>query len=506
MAQSNIHEAVNHTVPIVSRAADFADRIAIIDRAGSHSYAQLLDASARAAGCLLDGTPDLREARVAFLVPSVFDYVLTQWGIWRAGGVAVPLCQLHPPVEWEYTITDSGASIIVADASQAAPLREIAKRLNARFVTTDELGKGSHVALPAVDASRRAMMLYTSGTTSKPKGVVTTHATIAAQVQSLVDAWEWTSTDHILHVLPLHHIHGVINVLCCAMWAGACCEMLPKFDAEASWDAIASGRLTLFMAVPTVYTRLTQSYEAASDDRKRALTAGCAKVRVMVCGSAALPVTTLEQWRKITGHTLLERYGMTEIGMGLSNSLRGERYPGCVGKPLPMVQARLVDEQNNAVPDGSPGEIQIKGPTVFSEYWGRPDATREAFVDGWFRTGDVAVRENGVYRILGRSSIDIIKTGGYKVSALEIEEVLREHESVQSCAVVGVPDAEWGERVAAIVVLKPGCAMDLDSLRAWAKSRLAVYKVPTLLRVELALPLNAMGKVVKPELKKLFEV
>ena len=180
----------------------------------------------------------------------------------------------------------------------------------------------------------------------------------------------------------------------------------------------------------------------------------------MMSGSAALPVQTLERWREITGHTLLERYGMTEIGMALSNPLDGERRPGFVGTPLPGVDVRLVDESGRVVPDGTPGELEVRGPTVFREYWQRPDETRAAFRDGWFRTGDMAVLEDGSYRLLGRTSVDIIKTGGFKVSALEIEEMLRTHPAIAECAVVGIADEEWGERVSAAVELAPGESLD----------------------------------------------
>jgi malonyl-CoA/methylmalonyl-CoA synthetase len=207
----------------------------------------------------------------------------------------------------------------------------------------------------------------------------------------------------------------------------------------------------------------------------------------------------------MTGHVLLERYGMTEIGMALSNPLEGPRRPGFVGVPLPGVEVRLVDEQGRALEPGTPGEIEVRGPGVFLEYWRRPEATQAAFREGWFRTGDVAVVEEGSYRILGRRSIDIIKTGGYKVSALEIEEVLRAHEAVSECAVVGVPDDEWGERVGAAVVLTGGATLDLDELRAWASERLAKYKLPTRLVLVESLPRNAMGKVVKAELKALLQ-
>jgi malonyl-CoA/methylmalonyl-CoA synthetase len=225
----------------------------------------------------------------------------------------------------------------------------------------------------------------------------------------------------------------------------------------------------------------------------------------MVSGSAALPVNTLKRWKEITGHTLLERYGMTEIGMALSNPYRGERIPGTVGKPLPGVEVRLVDERGECVAPGTPGEIEVRGASVFLEYWRKPEETRSAFRDGWFRSGDMAVVENGVYRILGRTSIDILKTGGHKVSALEVEEILRDHPAVAECAVVGVPDLEWGERVAAALVLRNGSALELEELRAWAKERMAVHKVPSRLITLEFLPRNAMGKVTKPTIVELFQ-
>ena len=225
----------------------------------------------------------------------------------------------------------------------------------------------------------------------------------------------------------------------------------------------------------------------------------------MVSGSAALPVTVLDRWREITGHTLLERYGMTEIGMALSNPYRGERVPGSVGTPLPGVETRLVDDAGHEAAPGTPGEIEVRGPNVFSEYWGKPEATRDAFRDGWFRTGDTAVIEKGVYRILGRTNLDILKTGGHKVSALEIEETLRQHPAIVECAVVGVADPEWGERIAASLVLRPHTTLDLENLREWAKHRMAAHKAPTRLLILEALPRNAMGKVTKPAIRQMFE-
>ncbi|HVG43220.1 MAG TPA: acyl-CoA synthetase, partial [Longimicrobium sp.] len=440
---------------------------------------------------------------VCFLVPPSFEYAAVQWGVWRAGGIAVPLAVSHPPAELAYAIEDADAAIVVAHPDFAEALRPLAQARGARFLATDDALAASPSPLPDVAEGRRAMMLYTSGTTGRPKGVVWTHANLRAQLEMLTEAWGWRADDRTLLVLPLHHVHGIVNVLSCALWNGAACEVPGKFDVYEVWDRIGARALTVFMAVPTVYGRMIAAWEGAGPARREHLSDACRGMRLMVSGSAALPVRTLERWREISGHTLLERYGMTEIGMALSNPLRGERRPGLVGAPLPGVEVRLVEEDGRAVEPGAPGEIEVRGPGVFLEYWRRPEATAEAFREGrWFRTGDVALVEEGSYRILGRRSVDIIKTGGFKVSALEIEEVLRTHPAVAECAVVGVEDAEWGERVCAAVELRE--ALTLDQLQPWARERLAPYKLPRALLAVDALPRNAMGKVVKPEVAKLF--
>jgi malonyl-CoA/methylmalonyl-CoA synthetase len=480
-------------------------KTAVVDSQGTFTYGDVLDASSRVATALLAGHEDLHQARVAFLVTPGFPWVAVQWGIWRAGGVAVPLPLNSTKPELEYPIDDTATSTLLFDAPAAALLEPIAAARGIRTFPCEHLLAFQAARLPEVTSERRAMILYTSGTTSRPKGVVITHANITAQIISLVQAWEWSADDAILLCLPLHHVHGIINVVSCALWSGATCQMLPRFDANTVWDHIAGGRITLFMAVPTIYAKLIMAWDAASPSRRAVLTQACARLRLMVSGSAALPVSTLQRWKEISGHTLLERYGMTEIGMALSNPLRGERVPGSVGSPLPGVEVRLVGDDGIPVPPGAPGEIEVRGPNVFAEYWGQPDATRSAFRDGWSRTGDTAMVEAGVYRILGRTNVDVLKTGGHKVSALEIEEVLRAHPAVAECAVVGVPDTEWGERVAAAVVLHDGAALDLSSLRAAAKESLAPYKLPSRLLVLDALPRNAIGKVMKPALVEMFQ-
>jgi malonyl-CoA/methylmalonyl-CoA synthetase len=481
-------------------------RTAIIAADGTFTYDQLDDASKRVAGALLGDNADLNQTRVAFFVPPSFAYAALQRGIWRAGGVAVPLAISHPPAELDYVIRDSGASVVVSDPASATMLMPLAKGARARFLTTTTaLASSMADALPHLGSTRRAMIIYTSGTTGRPKGAVSTHQNIGAQIAALVEAWRWTPADRLLLTLPLHHIHGIINGLGSALAVRATCEILLSFDAELVWNRLASGEITVFTAVPTIYNRLIASWNAASPEVQRVRSDGARRLRLMMSGSAALPVQTLERWREITGHTLLERYGMTELGMALSNPLAGERRPGYVGQPLPGVDVRLVDEDGRDVAQGTPGELEVRGPAVCLEYWQRPDDTRVAFRDGWFRTGDVAVWENGSFRLLGRSNVDIIKTGGFKVSALEIEEILRMHPAIAECAVVGVHDEDWGERVSAAVELRTGTSLSLDELQDWAKVQLAPYKVPRALQAVPALPRNAMGKVVKPEVAGLFK-
>lgn len=475
----------------------------VVDERGAVSGGDLNRRAGGAAGSLLAGRRDLDEARVTFLIPPSRDYVSTLQGIWRAGGIAVPLALSHPTAELEYVVRDAGASVVVVDPALRDRVAGIAARCGARLLTTAELAGPGAAARPRLTGDRRALMLYTSGTTGRPKGVVWTHGHVRAQVDSLVEAWEWTPADRTLLVLPLHHVHGLINVVCCAFHVGATCELHTRFDAEAAWGRLASGELTVFTAVPTVYYRLIQTW-MAEPDRQAARAQGARRLRLMMSGSAALPIATLERWRAITGHVLLERYGMTEIGMALANPLRGERRPGFVGGPLPGVEARIVDDAGSVVPPGEPGELEVRGPGVFRGYWERPEATADAFRDDWFRTGDTAVVEGGGYRLLGRSSVDILKTGGFKVSALEIEDVLRAHPLVADCAVVGIDDEEWGQRVCAAIEAKPDGYLPVDGLKDWLADRLAPYKQPRTIRLVDALPRNAMGKVVKADLRSLF--
>jgi malonyl-CoA/methylmalonyl-CoA synthetase len=493
------------TTALLHVSAADRGRTAIADPSGSYLYGRLDTDAWRVAHALL-GDRQRLATRVAYLVTPGYQYAIVQEGVWRAGGVAVPLALSHPRPELEYVLRDTAADIVVCDAPSRERLGNLPAEVGARFMMVEELLEGPSVVRDSnVCPSDAALIIYTSGTTGKPKGVVSTHANLVAQVGSLVTAWEWSAADRLLLVLPLHHIHGILNGLRSALATKALCEIHPHFDVDHTWSRLASGEITVFTAVPTMYQRLITAWDAASADDRSRFSAGSAAARVMMSGSAALPVSVLQRWREIAGHTLLERYGMTEIGMALSNPLRGDRRPGFVGVPLPGVEVRLVGEDGTCVDNGWPGELEVSGPSVFKEYWRRPDETQAAFRAGYFRTGDMAVLEDGMYRLLGRTNLDIIKTGGFKVSAVEIENTLREHAAIVACAVVGMPSAEWGETVAAAVELRGGASLALPELQEWARARLAPYKIPRDLLIVTALPQNVMGKTIKSEVRRLFQ-
>lgn len=487
---------------VIERAEQFRGHPATTVAMTRHSYDDLLDRSAMVARHLLGNDDDLAEKPVAFMVEPGIDYVAALWGIWRAGGIAVPLCLSHPAPALDHVLTDTGTKKIIASPTYISSLKPLAAKHQALLVSTLAWTGSSTTILPKISRDRKAMILYTSGTTNLPKGVVTTHRNIEAQITTLVKAWRWSASDHTLCVLPLHHVHGIINVVSCSLWSGARCEFINDFDATEVFRVFLRGEINVFMAVPTIYFKLIAAWEKLPPSDQRQVSEALAKMRLMVSGSAALPVSVMEKWQHISGHRLLERYGMTELGMAISNPYDGDRRAGCVGQPLERVQVRLCDEEDRPVSD-EPGEIQVKGENVFLEYWRQPEATRKAFTpDGWFKTGDVATLEDGYYRILGRNSVDIIKSGGYKISALEVEEVLRTHPDIVDCAVVGLEDMEWGEVVAAALVVKS--PVEFVTLQSWLKERIPAYRVPRKMIMANELPRNAMGKVTKNDVKKMF--
>jgi malonyl-CoA/methylmalonyl-CoA synthetase len=402
-------------------------------------------------------------------------------GIWRAGLVAVPLTRRHPERLRASLLEDAGAEMIITD-----PLSI----------------RGRETTLPSPpEPDGVAMLLYTSGTTGKPKGAMLTHHNLAAGARALASTWKLHERRALLHCLPLHHMHGIAIALLPCLAAGMSCVMLPRFDAERVWTHIARapegmGAIDTFMAVPTMYHRLLSTYDDADSATRRKWAAGARALSLATSGSAALPQGLAARWEELTGAIPLERWGMTEVGVGLSNSLDPRRRRrGWVGKPVAGIDTKVEDD----------GELLVRGPSVFVGYWERPDATEEAFDGPWFRTGDIVTRDDeGMFRIVGRRSVDIIKSGGYKISALEIEEHLRDQEAIEDAAVVGIPDPVYGERVAAAIVVRSGATVNEETLTAWLRDRIAPYQLPRAFRFVSELPTNPVGKVQKPRVKELF--
>ncbi|MGI9251675.1 MAG: acyl-CoA synthetase [Pseudohongiellaceae bacterium] len=483
---------------------DSNKKIALVEGEQQHSYAEVNDRINRFASGLLADTKDLQEERIAFFLPASLDYVTVMHGVWRAGGIAVPLNVASAVSELEHYLSCAGVTRLFANPEHHKTLKDLCTQLNIKLLTVNDTLADASAPLPTIDPERRAMMLFTSGTTNKPKGVVSTHKTIRAQITTLIDAWAWSSDDVIPLFLPLHHIHGIINILSCGLWAGATVHLFPTFDIPKITEQVMRDTYNVFMAVPTIYVKLIQHFDTLESKQVSNICKGFGRMRLNISGSAACPVKLFNQWQELTGQVLLERYGMTEIGMGISNPYNGERRAGHVGQPLPGVQAQLFGEDDKPITEeGVAGEIRIQGDNVFLEYWDNAQATKESFKDGWFCTGDVAVIEDDYYRIMGRSSVDIIKSGGYKLSALEIEGVLLTHEAIAEVAVIGVEDETWGEAVTAIVALNKGASLDHASLKQWCDGKMSSYKIPKHLKIIDALPRNAMGKVTKPALKGL---
>ncbi|MFI0526630.1 MAG: acyl-CoA synthetase [Ilumatobacteraceae bacterium] len=389
-----------------------------------------------------------------------------------AGVAVVPVPPDAGPVERSHIIRDSGAEAVVG----AADWPDVA--LARIELATD----GSLLAEPADDVA--ALIVYTSGTTGSPKGVVLSRRAVAAGLDGLASAWQWTADDTLVHGLPLFHVHGLVLGVLGALRVG--CRLVHTGKPTPAAYAAAQG--SLYFGVPTVWGRVCAEPAAAAALRS---------ARLLVSGSAPLPVAVFEQLRALTGHHPVERYGMTETLITLSTRADGERRPGWVGLPIDGVRTRLVgDDGSAAARDGDTiGELHVAGSTLFDGYLGRPEATAAAFDDQWFRTGDAAVIDaDGFHRIVGRQSLDIIKTGGFKVGAGEVETALLSHPSVLEAAVVGAPDDDLGQRIVAYVV---GSDIDAAALIEHVAATLSVHKRPRDVRVVDELPRNAMGKVQK---------
>lgn len=432
----------------------------------------------------------------------------------RAGLVYLPLNTAYKSSEVEYFLGDAEPALVVCDSRSLDWVNELARKTGTPHVLTlDQDGSGT-LAMAAADASDTfetvqsasddlAAILYTSGTTGRSKGAMLTHRNLSSNAQVLKDFWGWRSDDVLLHMLPIFHVHGLFVASHGALLAGARMIWLPKLDLDRAIEYLP--RSTVMMGVPTYYVRLL------SDARfTREL---CANMRLFISGSAPLLTETFNEFRERTGHTILERYGMSETVMLTSNPYDlslGERLGGTVGMPLPGVAVRVVDDEGNVLAPGEIGHVQVKGPNVFAGYWRMPEKTREEFTeDGWFRTGDVGlfggdgVPENYL-SIVGRSK-DLIISGGYNVYPKEIEEVIDALPGVNESAVIGVPDPDFGEAVVAVVVPRAGHVLDADYMIATLKGSLANFKVPKRIHFVQELVRNTMGKVQKNALREQYK-
>ncbi|KUM72161.1 acyl-CoA synthetase [Streptomyces griseorubiginosus] len=435
--------------------------------------------------------------RVAVWATPELETAVAVVAVLEAGVAAVPLNPKSGEKELGHILGDSAPGVLLAAPS--AELPAAVRHLERIEVEVHGTG-GAAPESRALDGDP-ALVVYTSGTTGPPKGAVIPRRAVAATLDALADAWQWTGDDVLVHALPLFHVHGLVIGILGPLRRGGSVRHLGRFGTDGVARELNAGATMLF-GVPTMYHRIAETLE-----RDPELVKALAGARLLVSGSAALPVHDHERIAAATGRRVVERYGMTETLMNTGVRADGDPRPGTVGPPLPGVELRLVEEDGSTIPsyDGETvGEIQVRGPNLFTEYLNRPDATAAAFTaDGWFRTGDMAVRDaDGYVRIVGRKATDLIKSGGYKIGAGEIENALLEHPGVREAAVTGEPDPDLGERIVAwIVPADPESPPELEELADHVARRLAPHKRPRVLHRLAALPRNDMGKIMKRALR-----
>jgi malonyl-CoA/methylmalonyl-CoA synthetase len=445
------------------------------------------------AGCAAALVPRLAgRERVAVWATPVLETCVATIAAIRAGAAAVPINPKAGERELAHVVSDSDPSLVLCAPGDELPAALAGvPRLD---VSVDASGDGFP---PEPDPETPALVVYTSGTTGLPKGVLVPRRAIATNLDALAEVWDWTAADVLVHGLPLFHVHGLVLGTLGPARLGCRVVHVGRFTPEAVATELAAGGTMLF-AVPTMYHRL-----AAAAEQDATVGAALGRARLLVSGSAPLPAREHERIERLTGQRIVERYGMTETLMNCSVRASGDRRPGYVGLPLPGVELRLVDDDGAAIEEPETiGEVELRGPNLFLGYLNRPDATADAHRDGWFRTGDLAARAgDGYVRIVGRRSTDLIKTAGYRVGAGEVEGALLEHPAVAEAAVIGAPDDDLGERIVAWVVLVPGTAVGGDELAEHVGRLLSSHKRPREVTFVDALPRNDMGKVLKTALK-----
>ena len=500
---------MNHNLfeTFAAKMRERADANFITTREGRYyTYQDALRISAELAGALTE-LGVTQGARVAVQVSKSPEAILLYLACLRIGGVYLPLNTGYTGDEIRYFLNDAEPALFVCQPRLEDEAQALAAETGCPAVAT--LGTADDGSL--LEKSRRATpceeiatlgendlaaILYTSGTTGRSKGAMLTHRNLASNAETLVKAWHFSANDRLIHALPIFHTHGLFVACNVILMAGASMLFLPKFDADVIFAELPKG--SVLMGVPTFYTRLVQD--------ERLTPEVTAHMRLFISGSAPLTSETHEAFEAKTGHAILERYGMTETNMNISNPYQGERRAGTVGMPLPGVDIRITDrESGHEVAEGDIGILQVRGPNVFIGYWRMPEKTREELLeDGFFITGDLAMRDaQGYVHIVGRDK-DLVISGGYNVYPKEVEQIIDELEQVEESAVVGLPHPDLGEGVTAVVVLKQGCHVDEAAIIGHLQQRLAKYKQPKQVFFVEELPRNTMGKVQKNELRKRF--
>ncbi len=490
----------NLALNLVGTARRIPDRKAAISDDAMMTYAEL-DAAASRLATFLDREGIGVGDRVGVMLPNISAAPIAYYGIWRLGGVAVPMNPLMQAREVGFYLSNTGAKALIGTPAFADASTQGAESAGSKVWLVDdaELARmtddlpefGEPVERSALDT---AVVLHTSGTTGTPKGAELTHGSLGNNQEVVVRRLlKLTEEDVVLACLPLFHVFGMTCAMNAAIAAGACLSLVARFDPARAIERIRRDRVTVLEAVPTMYTALLSVADQFPPD-------ATASLRTCVSGGAALPVAVLNDFEKTFDAIILEGYGLSETSpVTTFNHPDAERRPGSIGTPIEGVQVRLVDENGNVVPSGSPGELHVKGPNVMKGYWNLPEATEAAIIDGWFATGDIAVvDEDGYYWIVDRKK-DLIIRGGYNVYPREIEEVLHEHPAVAQVAVIGIPHDSLGEEVGAAVVLKADAAAEPDELRQFVKGRVAAYKYPRRIWFVDSLPTGPTGKLLRRE-------
>jgi malonyl-CoA/methylmalonyl-CoA synthetase len=493
----------NHLFDLFTAANPDRERIFIdLPDGTAISFGTLFDLSARMAHVL--AAHGLKPGdRVAVQTEKSWQTLALYLATLRAGGVYLPLNSAYTQAEISYFLGDAEPRIFVCDPAGEAAGRAVAA--GAEVETLDAEGGGSlmaavagaplqHMPVPRGPGDL-ASILYTSGTTGRSKGAMLSHGNLAANARTLVETWRFTGDDVLLHALPIFHIHGLFVATNVALLAGACMIFLPRFDIDAVMALIP--RATVLMGVPTFYNRMVTRDDLTPET--------CRGMRLFISGSAPLSAEVHKVFAAETGHAILERYGMTETGMNTSNPYDGERRAGTVGPPLPGVDLRIADPADGTTrKTGEIGMIEVRGPNVFSGYWRMAEKTAEEFRDGWFVTGDLGfIDDDGYVSIVGRDK-DLIISGGLNVYPAEVEAAIDEIPGVAECAVIGVPHADFGEAVMAVIALRSGAKLDADTVIKTLAQGLANYKRPKRVAFVDALPRNTMGKIEKARLRETY--